>query len=106
MPQGRSRTRPRALNYALADAIDDYVVVSDAEDLPHPNQLRGAVAVLLADPDRTGCVQARLNIYNNNRSLLTRLFTIEYNALFGAILLVVGIQLFWMTISIAGYRAL
>ena len=87
VPQGQPRTKPRALNYALANAIGDYVVVSDAEDLPHPNQLRDAVAVLLADPDMTGCVQARLQIYHNNRSLLARLFTIKYNERIGAILL-------------------
>ena len=100
VPQGQPRTKPRALNYALANAIGDYVVVSDAEDLPHLNQLRDAVAVLLADPDRTGCVQTRLNIYDNNRSLLTRQFTIEYNALFGAILL--ALEHFGIPIPLGG----
>ena len=36
------RTKPRALNAALAQALGDLVVVYDAEDRPHPGQLREA----------------------------------------------------------------
>jgi cellulose synthase/poly-beta-1,6-N-acetylglucosamine synthase-like glycosyltransferase len=37
-------------------------------------------------PPKLGCVQAQLNIYNPWQSWLTRQFTIEYSALFDAIL--------------------
>lgn len=86
VPPGEPRTKPRALNYALADAVGDYVVVFDAEDLPEPQQLRLAVQQFSSNPGRLGCLQARLDLYNCNDSFLTRQFTIEYNALFDAIL--------------------
>lgn len=86
VPEGLPRTKPRALNYALADAVGDYVVVFDAEDVPDPDQLRRALRLLQRNPAVIGCVQARLDIYNTGRSFFTRQFTIEYSALFGAIL--------------------
>ncbi len=86
VPEGIPRTKPRALNYALISAVGDYVVVYDAEDVPEPDQLRRALAALEADCDRTGCVQAQLGIYNPAGSFFTRQFTIEYGALFKAIL--------------------
>ncbi|MBU1212556.1 MAG: glycosyltransferase [Alphaproteobacteria bacterium] len=86
VPEGMPRTKPRALNHALASAVGDYVVVYDAEDVPEPDQLRRALAVMEVDPERTGCVQSRLDIYNPRASFFTRQFTIEYGALFRAIL--------------------
>jgi cellulose synthase/poly-beta-1,6-N-acetylglucosamine synthase-like glycosyltransferase len=86
VPDGMPRTKPRALQYALQLAHGDYVVVYDAEDVPEPDQLRRALAALRAAPDRLGCLQAQLNIYNSRASWLTRQFTIEYTALFDCIL--------------------
>ncbi|MBU2583078.1 MAG: glycosyltransferase [Alphaproteobacteria bacterium] len=86
VPEGVPRTKPRALNYALTSAVGEYVVVYDAEDLPEPDQLRRALWLLARDPDNTACVQARLDIYNAKQSFFTRQFTIEYCALFKAIL--------------------
>ncbi len=72
VPQGGPRTKPKALNYALTFATGDLVVVFDAEDRPEPGQLRAAAAAFAdAGPD-LACVQARLNIYNPERSLYTR----------------------------------
>jgi glycosyltransferase XagB len=86
VPDGDPRTKPRAIQYALQFAHGDYVVVYDAEDMPEPDQLRRALAALMAEPGRLGCLQARLNIYNSRASWLTRQFTIEYTALFDCIL--------------------
>ncbi|MCH9807622.1 MAG: glycosyltransferase [Alphaproteobacteria bacterium] len=86
VPPGAPRTKPRALNFALADAVGEYVVVYDAEDLPEPDQLKRAIEVFKAGPPQIGCVQARLDLYNSDRNFFTRQFTIEYNALFDAIL--------------------
>jgi cellulose synthase/poly-beta-1,6-N-acetylglucosamine synthase-like glycosyltransferase len=86
VPDGTPRTKPRALQYALQFAHGDYVVVYDAEDVPAPDQLRRALAALRAAPDRLGCLQAQLNIYNSRTSWLTRQFTIEYTVLFDCIL--------------------
>ncbi len=86
VPDGTPRTKPRALNYAMQAATGDYIVVYDAEDIPDPGQLRAALAMLNDPRRRIGCVQARLDIYNPMDSLLTRQFTIEYAALFDALL--------------------
>ena len=86
VPDGEPRTKPRALNYALPEAQGDFVVVYDAEDCPEPDQLLRAVAEFRRGPANLGCLQARLNIYNPGESWLTRQFTMEYTALFDAIL--------------------
>lgn len=85
VPTSPPKTKPHALNHALQSAKGDVVVVYDAEDVPEPDQLRRAAALLAGDPE-IGCVQASLNIYNPAESFLTRQFTIEYTALFDCVL--------------------
>ena len=86
VPDGEPRTKPRALNYALQTAKGEFVVVFDAEDVPDPDQLRRAVQILEAGGGHIGCVQACLNVYNPMTTWFTRHFTVEYTALFDAIL--------------------
>lgn len=84
-PPGQPRTKPRALNVALPLARGELVVVYDAEDVPDQSQLRLAVATFAhASPD-VACLQARLVIDNTDDNWLTRLFTIEYAALFDVV---------------------
>ena len=86
VPDAGPRTKPKALNYALQLARGEYVVVYDAEDRPQPDQLRRALDVFRRGPPQLGCVQAQLNIYNARASWFAEQFTIEYSALFDAIL--------------------
>lgn len=86
VPEGRLRTKPRALNYGLTFAHGDYVVVYDAEDVPEPDQLRRALDMFASARGRIGCVQAQLSVYNRGKSWFTRQFTLEYTALFDALL--------------------
>src|SRR5262245_31196252 len=86
VPDGRPRTKPKALNYALQFARGAYVVVYDAEDRPQPDQLRRALDAFRRHPPNVGCVQAQLNIYNPRDSWFARQFTVEYSALFDGIL--------------------
>ena len=86
VPEGLPQTKPRALNYALSYARGQYVAVYDAEDAPEPGQLKMAVRAFRSRPGRIGCVQARLDIYTPAASFLTRQFTLEYMALFYAML--------------------
>jgi len=78
VPLGHPKTKPRALNFGLALASGQYVVVYDAEDAPEPDQLRKAVATFAALPEHVVCLQARLGFYNRTQSLLTRLFALDY----------------------------
>ena len=86
VPPGDPRTKPKALNVALAFARGAYTVVYDAEDQPEPDQLRRALAAFAIAGDKLACVQARLSIDNTEDSLLTRLFTAEYAAQFDVFL--------------------
>lgn len=86
IPPGRPQTKPRALNCALAHATGDLLTVYDAEDEPHPGQLREAAARFAADPTgRLACLQAPLRIRRAHRSdspFLDRQFAAEYASLF------------------------
>jgi hypothetical protein len=84
-PPGAPRTKPRALAYGLAFAAGDLVTVYDAEDRPHPGQLRAAAAAFDAGPANLACVQARL-VIDRVRTPIQRQFAIEYAVLFEGIL--------------------
>ena len=85
-PPGFPRTKPRALNYALERATGDLLTVYDAEDEPHPLQLREAAARFHADHTRRlACLQAplRIRVVDGTRSpFLDRHFAVEYASLF------------------------
>jgi cellulose synthase/poly-beta-1,6-N-acetylglucosamine synthase-like glycosyltransferase len=80
------RTKPKALSYALAFARGEFVTVYDAEDRPHPLQLREAHAAFCRAGRDLACLQSSLVIDNGETSWLARLFTIEYAALFDGLL--------------------
>ena len=82
VPPSTPRTKPKACNVALQRIRGDYLVIYDAEDAPAPDQLKLAVAMFAQSTAKTACLQAPLNYYNRNESLLTQLFSIEYSALF------------------------
>src|SRR6266581_3402829 len=86
VPDGQPRTKPRACNFGLLQATGEYVVIYDAEDLPHPLQLKKAVLTFANHGSDLACVQAKLNYYNTNQNLLTRWFSAEYSLWFDLIL--------------------
>lgn len=86
-PKGSPQTKPRALNYALQFCTGDYLVIYDAEDRPHPDQLIEAHYTFKNGPDDLVCLQAPLLIDNVNDTWLTKMFAIEYTTLFSGVLL-------------------
>lgn len=86
LPASRPRTKPKALNAALVHARGEYVVIYDAEDRPHPLQLRAALAAFEDGPLNLACVQAPLAIDNGEASWIARQFCAEYAILFGELL--------------------
>ena len=86
VPAGLPQTKPRALNYGLTFASGERIAVYDADDMPEPDQLLRAVRAFAASPVPLACVQARLNVYNRDAGPVARQFTLEYCALFDAIL--------------------
>ncbi len=81
VPHGQPRTKPRALQVGLSFARGEIVTIFDAEDVPHPLQLRHAARQLHAGGPRLACVQAQLRIDNGRASWLAKQFALEYAAL-------------------------
>ncbi len=86
VPRGEPQTKPRACNFGLLQAKGQFVVIFDAEDQPEPYQLKKAVLTFANHNAELACVQAKLNYYNKNQNILTRLFTAEYSTWFGIML--------------------
>ncbi len=78
IPPGLPRTKPKALNYGLSFAHGDLVAIFDAEDRPHPGQLRAAAAAFKSGGDRLAVVQAPLNIHNGGDGWIASQFEVEY----------------------------
>jgi cellulose synthase/poly-beta-1,6-N-acetylglucosamine synthase-like glycosyltransferase/peptidoglycan hydrolase-like protein with peptidoglycan-binding domain len=85
LPPGTPRTKPRAMGIGLRYAKGSVLTVYDAEDKPDPGQLKKAVWGFRAD-ESLACLQAKLGYYNPRQNLLTRWFTLEYDAWFNIFL--------------------
>lgn len=86
VPSIGPRTKPKALTYALSSARGEFLAIYDAEDRPHPQQLREAYLTFLKGPAELVCLQAPLIIANARQSPLSALFSLEYSALFRGLL--------------------
>lgn len=86
VPPSSPRTKPKALNAGLALARGEYVAVYDAEDRPHPQQLRAALAAFEDGDEKLACVQAPLVVDNADQSWIARQFAAEYAIQFSEIL--------------------
>lgn len=84
-PGGPPQTKPRALNYALERSSGTLVTIFDAEDRPHPQQLRQAADAFAKHPDWTA-LQAPLDYFNTKDSWLAAQFGLEYAGLFHVLL--------------------
>lgn len=82
VPPGLPRTKPRALNYGLARARGAFVVVYDAEDRPHPDQLKAAVRAFRSGGGTLACVQAPLT-GAGARGWIAGQWALEYAVQFG-----------------------
>jgi len=84
-PPGRPRTKPRACNVALEFATGELLTIYDAEDRPHPGQLREAAARFAAGSPRLACLQAPLRV-DPDRRFLPAQFALEYAVQFDVVL--------------------
>ena len=85
-PGSHPRTKPKALNFALPLADGKFTVIYDAEDRPHPLQLREAYECFNSGDGKLACLQAPLAISNRHQNWLTGMFGLEYQTLFGGTL--------------------
>ena len=100
VPYSLPRTKPKALNYAMAYVRGKYVAVYDAEDIPEPNQLLKALYAFNNLPENYVCVQAKLNFYNANTNLLTKFFSLEYSLWFNCLLK--GLSIMNLPVTLGG----
>ena len=75
------RTKPNALNVAMTQARGEIITIYDAEDAPHPQQLKTAVRAFEAHAN-WGALQAPLDYFNTSESWLAAQFGLEYAAQF------------------------
>jgi cellulose synthase/poly-beta-1,6-N-acetylglucosamine synthase-like glycosyltransferase len=85
-PGTKPRTKPKALNCALPFVRGAFTAVFDAEDRPHPDQLRAALDAFRNHASDVACAQASLCINNFAESWLTRMFAAEYAGQFDVFL--------------------
>ncbi len=85
-PASNPTTKPKALNFALPLTRGDYVVLYDAEDIPHPGQLRDAWTTFHNADDRLACLQAPLVVTNGTSGWRQAHYAIEYAVLFRMLL--------------------
>ncbi|SDW09913.1 glycosyltransferase family 2 protein [Roseicitreum antarcticum] len=86
VPHATLKTKPRALNFALAFAKGSIIGVYDAEDAPEADQLYLVARRFAAADPTLACLQGMLDFYNPATNWLSRCFTIEYAAWFRVIL--------------------
>lgn len=91
VPAGSPQTKPRALNYGLSMATGELLTIYDAEDAPHPYQLKESASRFYSGPASLTCLQAPLRIRRNNKAavstpILDHQFAAEYAGLFEVIL--------------------
>lgn len=90
VPPGLPKTKARACNYALNIARGEFIVIFDAEDKPHADQLRMAAAIFATRDASLVCLQAPLKIHLAHNKWLQNQFAIEYRILFSLALQVLG----------------
>jgi glycosyltransferase XagB len=86
MPPVHPRTKPKACNYGLQFTKGKYVTIYDAEDRPDPQQLKQVLAKFAASSEEVVCIQAKLDVYNREENIITKLFALDYALLYEYIL--------------------
>ncbi len=86
VPHSQPKTKPKAMNYGLKVARGEFITIYDAEDKPEVDQLKKAVLAFQKLGPRVICVQGKLNFYNPNQNIVTKLFTAEYSLWFDLVL--------------------
>ena len=97
---GTPQTKPRALNYGLEFAAGRFVTIYDAEDRPHPDQIRRAAETFAASPSNIACLQAPLRAHNIDKRWISAQWGLEYDIQFG--LLVPALARLGMPIPLGG----
>lgn len=86
VPNGIPKTKPRALNFGLNLATGRFLTIYDAEDKPHPDQLREAFECFSNSDETIGMIQAPLITDNEKESFIAAHFALDYAIWFRVLL--------------------
>jgi len=86
VPEGKLKTKPRAMNYALDFCRGSIVGIYDAEDAPESDQITRFAQKFQKLGPEVACIQGYLDFYNPRQNWLSRCFTIEYAIWFRVVL--------------------
>lgn len=85
-PKLGPQTKPKALQIGLQLARGAFVTVFDAEDRPHPLQLKEAATIFNRSSRHLACLQAPLEAIVTQKSIVGTAFAAEYRLLFMRVL--------------------
>lgn len=100
VPDAQPHTKPRACTYALNFVKGEFVTIYDAEDSPDKYQLKKSVYRFKGLDEKVICIQARLNYFNRNENVLTKMFALEYASWFD--FMIKGLKFFKVPIPLGG----
>lgn len=100
LPNVQPKTKPKALNVAFLKTRGEFLVIYDAEIIPEPDQLKKAVLAFQKYPG-IACFQSRLDHYNANQSVITKLFNAEFSFYYD--LFLPGLSQLGFPLSLSGH---
>lgn len=100
LPDVQPKTKPKALNVAFSKVKGEFLVIYDAEIMPDPDQLKKAYLTFKKFPE-LACLQTRLDHYNTDQNLLTKLFNAEFSFYYD--LFLPGLQSIGLPIPLSGH---
>jgi cellulose synthase/poly-beta-1,6-N-acetylglucosamine synthase-like glycosyltransferase len=103
LPDVKPKTKPKALNVALPQTRGEFLVIYDAEIVPDYDQLKKAVVAFRKNPE-VSALQTRLDHYNPDQSIITRLFNEEFSFHFDMML--PGLQKMGYPLPLSGHSVI
>ena len=100
LPDTQPKTKPKAMNCAFLEAKGEFSVIYDAEIIPDPDQLKKAYLAFKKYPE-IAAFQTRLDHYNVDQNVLTKLFNTEFS--FHYDMFLPGLQRFNFPIPLSGH---
>lgn len=100
LPDVKPKSKPKALNVAFPKARGEFLVIYDAEIVPEPDQLKKAYLAFKKMPE-ISVFQTRLDHYNPEQSVITRLFNEEFSFHFDMML--PGLKKMGYPVPLAGH---
>ena len=100
LPYVEPQTKPKTMNVIFNQAKGEFLVIYDAEIIPDADQMKKAYLAFRKYPD-IACFQTRLEHYNTDQNLLTKLFNMEFSFYYDYFL--PGLQKLGFPIPLSGH---